>query len=383
MNGEPASRLTRLSLSDFRSYAGLTLETAAACCALIGDNGAGKTNLLEALSLFAPGRGLRRAEFTAMARIGGPGTFAVAAELTDAGGLDVHRLGVGLSGLDAEGKQARQNRLDGGDAGSAARFAEFLRIVWLIPDMDGLFRGAAGDRRRFLDRLVTAVDSTHTGRASAFERALRQRNRILEDEPQQTAWLDAVEHEAAELAVSVALARADLVEQLQELIDGRDSATATFPSAGLALRGPFEDLLTELGPTETAERYRLALRDQRARDRAAGRTLFGPQASDLAVLHLGKGIPAEQGSTGEQKALLISLVLAHARLVRNLSGIAPLVLLDEVAAHLDAKRRAALYRELAEIGGQVWMTGTDAAFFAEMVEGSERFLIEDGKAKRL
>jgi DNA replication and repair protein RecF len=376
------ARLTRLTLADFRSYPALALETDARAVALIGENGAGKTNILEALSLFTPGRGLRRADLSEMARIGGAGGFAVSAVLTGAEGLET-RLGVGLAPPDAEGRRQRLARIDGADAGSASAFAEFLRVVWLTPDMDGLFRGAAGDRRRFLDRLVLAVDAGHAARSSALERALRQRNRILEEDWQQGTWLDAIEREVAELGVAIAAARAETVARLSALIAARHDPASPFPAAGLALAGEIDALVAAHPSLEAEDRYRTLLRESRARDRAAGRTLIGPQASDLVVHHLAKDIPAEQGSTGEQKALLIGLVLAHARLVSTMSGLAPIILLDEVAAHLDARRRAALYGELAALGGQVWMTGTDAAFFAELPEGAARFMIGDGGASSI
>jgi DNA replication and repair protein RecF len=386
VSAEAPAGIARLTLADFRSYPALTLETLAPAIALIGDNGAGKTNLLEALSLFTPGRGLRRAELADMARIEGPGGFAVSALMGDADGHET-RLGVGLTPPDAEGRRQRLTRIDGVDAGSASVFAAHIRVVWLTPDMDGLFRGAAGDRRRFLDRLVLAVDASHAPRSAALDRALRQRNRILEEDWSQSAWLDAIEREVAELGIAVAAARAETVGRLAGLIAQRQKAGnephETFPAAGLALAGEIDALVAMHPAIEAEDRYRALLRDSRARDRAAGRTLIGPQASDLMVRHLIKDMPAAQGSTGEQKALLIGLVLAHARLVSAMSGLAPIILLDEIAAHLDARRRVALYRELAAIGGQVWMTGTDANLFEELQPGAARFMIAGGQAQPL
>jgi DNA replication and repair protein RecF len=373
------SRLTRLNLADFRSYPALSLEVDARMVALIGDNGAGKTNILEALSLFTPGRGLRRAELSEMARTDGPGSFAVSAVLSGAEGEE-RRIGVGLLLPDTDGRRQRLARIDAADAGSASAFSEHLRVVWLTPDMDGLFRGAAGERRRFLDRLVLAVDAGHAPRAAALERALRQRNRILEEDWRQDAWLDAIEREVAELAIAVAAARAETVARLCGLIDARGDAESPFPAAGLALSGEIDALLAASPAIEAEDAYRALLKEGRARDRAAGRTLIGPQASDLEVRHIAKDIPAARGSTGEQKALLIGLVLAHARLVRAMSGLSPIILLDEVAAHLDARRRAALYRELDALGGQVWMTGTDAALFDELPQGAMRLMIGGGQA---
>ena len=219
------------------------------------------------------------------------------------------------------------------------------------------FAGPAGDRRRFLDRLVLAVDSGHGSRVAALERATRSRNRLLEEGGRDPRWLDAVEREIAELGIAVAVARAETVTRLAALIARARDDASPFPDAGLALEGETDTLVSQHPALEAEDAYRERLRNERGRDRAAGRTLFGPQASDLLVRHGTKDIPAGEASTGEQKALLIGLVLAHAALVRTMTDHAPIVLLDEVAAHLDTRRRAALYRMLAAIGGQVWMTG--------------------------
>ena len=364
--GEPdgsSLRVTRLIARDFRNHADLELTPRARFVALVGENGAGKTNLLEALSLFVPGRGLRRAEFAAMARSGGPGGFAVSLTL-DREGAE-HRLGTGLEPPGPDGRASRLCRIDGATAASPVAFSEFLRVVWLTPDLDGLFRGAAGDRRRFLDRLVLAVDAAHGARVSAMERALRSRNRLLEERPDDDRWLDAVEREVAELGVAVALARRETAERLDRLIaETRDDAQP-FPWAAIRLEGDLDDLVAVWPAIEAEDRYRMALRNGRNRDRAAGRTLIGPQSSDLVVRHGPKDVPAGTASTGEQKALLIGFVLAHARLVRALSGIAPLILLDEVAAHLGPRRRAGLFEALEALPGQVWMTGADPGAFAQ------------------
>lgn len=362
-------RLTRLIARDFRNHAELDLAPAARFVALIGENGAGKTNLLEAISLFAPGRGLRRAEFSTMARNAGPGGFAVSLTL-DRDGAE-HRLGTGLEPPGPEGRNPRLCRIDGAAAPSPVAFSEFVRVVWLTPDLDGLFRGPAGDRRRFLDRLVLAVDAGHGARVSAMERALRSRNRLLEERAEDGRWLDAVEREVAELGVAVALARRETAERLDRLIaETRDDAQP-FPWASVRLEGDLDDLVAVWPAIEAEDRFRLALRNGRGRDRAAGRTLTGPQTTDLVVRHGPKDVPAGTASTGEQKALLIGLVLAHARLVRAMSGIAPLILLDEVAAHLDPRRRAGLFEALDALPGQVWMTGADPMVFAQAGDRTE------------
>ncbi|PZU93859.1 MAG: DNA replication/repair protein RecF [Chelatococcus sp.] len=367
--------VARLILQDFRSYEALDLPVEGRIVALVGENGAGKTNILEALSLFAPGRGLRRAELSAMARQGGEGGFAVSIALAD----DGSRLGVGLGPADAEGRRARLARIDGVAAGSALAFSEHVRLVWLTPDLDGLFRGAAGDRRRFLDRLVLAVDPAHAARSGALERALRSRNRILEESPGQAQWLDAVEREIAELGIAVAAARAETVARLSAIIAETSATQTVFPHAELALSGEVDALVSSLPALDAEDAYRDLLRQGRHRDRAAGRTLAGPQASDLEVRHGPKDLPASLGSTGEQKALLIGLVLAHARLVAQMSGLAPLVLLDEISAHLDPRRRAALYDGLTGLGCQVWMTGADPALFAELPAGAQRLAVTAGR----
>ncbi|PXW58973.1 DNA replication and repair protein RecF [Chelatococcus asaccharovorans] len=376
-----APRVKRLMLADFRSYADLHLDVGAApLVALVGDNGAGKTNLIEALSLFTPGRGLRRADFGELARIGGRGGFAVSATLAappDEAHLGETRLGIG-SEPTPEGGNSRKCRVDGTAVASASAFADYVRVVWLTPAFDGLFSGPAGDRRRFLDRLVLAVDAGHGTRVNAFEKAMRGRNRLLAEDAPHRAWLDAVERELAELGVAVAAARAETVARLAALIEATRDDASPFPSAELRLEGEIEALVNATAAVEVEDHYRRLLRDGRARDKAAGRTLSGPQTSELVVHHRAKAMPAGQCSTGEQKALLIGLVLAHARLVATMSGIAPLVLMDEVAAHLDPRRRAALYRELAALGSQVWMTGADPALFTELPEGSARFLVTPG-----
>lgn len=359
-----ASRIARLILQDFRTYASLDLTVSRPLVALVGENGAGKTNVLEAISLFMPGRGLRRAELAEMARKEGPGSFAVSVTLDAPYGE--HRLGTGIEHHSEGSRASRVCRIDGMSASSPTAFAEYLRIVWLTPDLDALFRGPAGDRRRFLDRLVLAVDAEHGARVNALERALRSRNRVLEENPDDRLWLDALEREVAELAIAVVAARRETVERLASLILETREEDSPFPFATMGLEGDLDTLVATLPAVDAEDRYRAILREYRPRDRAAGRTLVGPQASDLIVRHGPKDIPANTASTGEQKALLIGLVLAHARLVASMSGIAPFVLLDEVAAHLDPRRRAGLFAALESLGGQVWMTGADPSLFAEL-----------------
>ena len=372
-----APRIRRVVLADFRSYGALDLRVGANIAALAGDNGAGKTNLLEALSLFTPGRGLRRAELADLAREGGSGGFAVSLELTGEAGGPL-QLGTGAE-RSPEGGAQKKFRIDREPVALPRAFADHVRIVWLTPAMDGLFSGPAGDRRRFLDRLVLAVDSEHGARVNALERALRNRNRLLEERRGEKIWLDAAEREIAELGVAVAAARRETAVRLAALIAAGRDDQSPFPWAELELEGEIDLLVAERPALEAEDLYRALLRDNRARDAAAGRTLIGPQASDLIVRHGPKQCEARRASTGEQKALLVGLVLAHAKLVAAMSGIAPLVLLDEIAAHFDPRRRRALFDALAALGGQVWMTGADIGLFDDLRGRADLFAVASGQ----
>jgi len=363
--------ILNLTLTNFRNYRTASLEAAAKTLVLVGPNGAGKTNLLEAISFLAPGRGLRRANLDEVAFVEGDGSWAVAAEIEGALGLTT--LGTGIERPLEEGAAAqRKCRIDREPVASAAAFADHLRVVWLVPAMDALFAGAPSERRRFLDRLVLAVDAEHASRVNALERSLRSRNRLLEEPRPDPHWLDAVEHETAELAVAVAGLRVETIRRLEGVLTNRKDSV--FPAADVALDGWMEKLIPAHPAVEIEERYRAVLRDNRGRDAAAGRTLDGPHLTDLKIVYAAKGIAAADASTGEQKALLIGLVLAHARLIAEMTSRAPILLLDEVVAHLDPARRAALHTELAQLGTQVWMTGADPALFAET--GTDASMIE-------
>jgi DNA replication and repair protein RecF len=371
-----AAFIRRLTLSNFRSYHTAQIELASAGpVVLTGANGAGKTNLIEAISLLAPGRGLRRATMEELAFSEGDGAWAVSAELE--GMLGLATLGTGIDAPAGEDSApSRKCRIDRESVSSAAAFADHLRVVWLTPAMDPLFNGPASERRRFLDRLVLAVDAQHSSRVAALERSLRSRNRLLEDPNSDPHWLDAIEHETAEVAVAVAAARAETVARLSgALAAAREQG---FPRAEIALEGWMERLLPDHKAIEIEDRYRALLKDNRARDAAAGRTLDGPHLSDLVVTHQAKGIPAAEASTGEQKALLIRLVLAHAGLIKDMTGFAPLLLLDEIVAHLDPARRASLYDALANLGAQVWMTGADPAAFGDIVGRAQVLEVRGG-----
>ncbi len=367
-----AAYIRRLTLTNFRNYHAVALRTDARVIVLCGPNGAGKTNLIEAISFLAPGRGLRRATLEEVAFHEGDGSWAVAAEVE--GALGLATLGTGVERKPEDGAVGnRACRIDREPVASASAFAEHLRVIWLVPAMDLLFVGPPSERRRFLDRLAAAVDPEHASRVNALDRALRSRNRLLEEARPDPHWLDAVEHETAEIAVAVAGMRAETVRRLAAVLASRRASA--FPIAEITLDGWMEKLIPAHPAIEVEERYRALLRDNRARDAAVGRTLDGPHLTDLSVVYMQKGIPAGDASTGEQKALLIGLVLAHANLIAEMTSSAPVLLLDEVVAHLDPGRRAALHKELAQIGAQVWMTGADPVLFSE-VDNKDATMVE-------
>jgi DNA replication and repair protein RecF len=375
-----ASRIHRLTLTHFRNYRAASLQARGDVVALVGPNGAGKTNCIEAISFLSPGRGLRRATLDDVADNQGDGSWAVSAEIE--GALGLATLGTGIDPPDSgTAATSRRYRIDREPVGSAVAFGDHLRMVWLTPAMDGLFMGAASERRRFFDRLVLAIDSQHSSRVSALDRSLRSRNRLLEERNFDPHWLDAIERETAELAVAVAAMRGQTVTRLAATLRACGAASA-FPSAAIMLDGWMENALVSEPATAVEDRYRQILRDGRARDAAAGRTLDGPHLTDLQVVYAPKNMPARDASTGEQKALLIGLVLAHANLVAEMTGITPLLLLDEVVAHLDPDRRAALFGELAKLGAQIWMTGADPAAFKDVGTGGEIFEVESGRVTR-
>jgi len=373
------SRIHRLTLTHFRNYRVAGLEARGDLIVLVGPNGAGKTNCLEAISFLAPGRGLRRATLEDVADNQGDGSWAVSTEVE--GALGLATLGTGIDPPRGDTPTSRRCRIDREPVTSAAAFGDHLRMVWLTPAMDGLFMGAASERRRFFDRLVLAIDSEHASRVSALERSLRSRNRLLEVRNYDDHWCDAIERETAELAVAVAATRGQTAVKLAAMLRARGQASA-FPSAEIALDGWMENALLGEPATAVEDRYRTLLRDNRMRDAAAGRTLDGPHLTDLQVIYAPKQMPARDASTGEQKALLIGLILAHAALVAEMTGIIPLLLLDEIVAHLDPGRRAALFDELTKLGAQVWLTGADPAAFGDIGPSGEIFDVEAGRITR-
>ena len=369
---------TRLVLTDFRNYREARLSLDAGPVVLSGPNGAGKTNLLEALSLLAPGRGLRRARLSDIDRRDAPGTpadpagrgWAVAATLETAAGPV--RIG---TGREAGGGERRIVRIDGDTPKSQAALAERFGVLWLTPAMDRLFLEAPSGRRRFLDRLVLGVDPGHAARVAAYEEAMRGRSRLLREGPADPAWLAALEEVMAREGVAVAARRREAVDRLDRACA---AAEGPFPRARLALAGAIEEGLAGRPALAVEEEFAAALARQRPVDAAAGGATLGPHRCDLAVGHAEKEVAAEHASTGEQKALLVSILLAQARLQREIRGAAPLLLFDEVAAHLDASRREALFSALLGLDAQVWLSGTDAGLFAGLRSAAQFIAVRDG-----
>ncbi len=380
----PTECLRRLVLTNFRSYARAELRCDGRPVVLAGENGAGKTNILEAVSVLGPGRGLRGVRLSEMARRteadnafsdegpAAPGAavhWAVAATVQTAEG-DVE-IGTGLTPQTGE---RRQVRLKGAPAASAAALAEYLRVIWMTPAMDRLFTDSAGGRRRFLDRLVLSGDPAHGTRVNAYERVMRQRNTLLREGRNDPAWLAALEIELAEFGVAISAARRDLVGKLAFILD-EDSS---FPRSVIALDDPLADDLGAQAAVDVEQAFSERLKANRAQDAVAGRTLDGPHLADLQVRHRDKNMPAARCSTGEQKALLIGLIFAHARLLERQKGPKPVLLLDEVAAHLDERRRQALFDEICALGLQAWMTGTDRLLFKGLGDRAQWFSVTPG-----
>lgn len=365
--------VTRLTLTEFRCYGQLRIELDPRPVVLTGPNGAGKTNLLEAVSFLSPGRGLRRAPLPEVTRrqATGGARWAVAAKLLTPTG----EIALGTQLEPGEGRRAVQ--IDGRPAPSQAAFGARAPMVWLTPQMDRLFGDAASQRRRFLDRLVFGFHPDHAGQLGAYERAMRERNRLLKESRADPAWLAALEDTMATTGTAVAAARRELVARLR----GAESLMieGPFPRAELAVEGRIEAWLEDRPAVDAEEAFRSLLCDNRRIDAAAGAATEGPHRSDLSVHHRAKAMPAAQCSTGEQKALLIGIVLANARLLAGERGAPPLLLLDEVAAHLDEARRAALYEEILALGAQAWMTGTDPALFAPLGDRARHLGVDDAR----
>jgi len=363
--------LARLTLTEFRCYAHARIETGPGAVVLTGPNGAGKTNLLEAISLLSPGRGLRSARSTDFQRIGSApdSAWGVAAEIETAEGRTL--IGTGRE----VGTERRVVLIDGKLAKSQAALAETVSVMWLTPQMDRLFVEGAKGRRRFLDRLIFGLDPAHAGRVTRHDGALRQRARLLAERPGEAAWLDAVEAELAATGVALAAARVDMVARLSQALA---ASAGPFPRPFLAADGPVESRLKHEPALAAEDWLKAALAARRGGDAAQGETEIGAHRGDLAVIYAEKNMPASLASTGEQKAILVAIVLAAARLAAAERGRTPILLLDEVAAHLDEGRRAGLYAEIAVLGAQAWMTGTDRSLFEPLHGGAQHFSVRDG-----
>ncbi|UWU16494.1 DNA replication/repair protein RecF [Rhizobium sullae] len=365
--------LSRLKLTDFRNYTAASLVLDERHVVLTGNNGAGKTNLMEAVSFLSPGRGLRRATYSDVTRVGASSGFSVFAELNGMEGQVEIGTGTDIS----DENTGRKLRINGTPAKTVDELTDHLRVLWLTPAMDGLFTGGSSDRRRFLDRLVLSLDPAHGRRASDFERAMRSRNKLLDEGRFDPSWLSGIEEQMASLGIAMALARQEMLGLIARLIE-ETRETSPFPSAALELSG-FMDGQLERPSVDLEDEYAAMLAEGRYRDAGAGRTLDGPHRADLLVRHREKQMEAERCSTGEQKALLVGLILAHAKLVANLTGHAPVLLLDEIAAHLDEGRRAALFDLIDALGGQAFMTGTDRSMFSVLGDRGQFFTVADSR----
>ena len=350
-------RLTRLALTEFRNYAALTWRPAHRLCVITGPNGSGKTNLLEALSLLVPGRGLRNARLAELPRQGGPGRWGVAAQFGD-------DLAIGTGSAPDGTADRRVFRLDGEPPPSQAAIAARLAAVWLTPQMDRLFGESASGRRRFLDRLVWALEPGHAREVAAHDNAMASRNRLLAQGGADPAWLSGLEDSMVRHAVAAAAARRSLVARLNAALAA--GASGRFPAARMALLDPVAERLDTDPALAVEDWLRAALRDGRAGDAQAGSARLGAHRADMALLDAASGLSAALSSTGQQKALLLGVILGHAALITAARGEPPLLLLDEPAVHLDPDRRRDLLDALAGLGGSVLLTGTDADIFAPL-----------------
>jgi DNA replication and repair protein RecF len=370
--------INRLTLSDFRNYSTLRLNPARPLIALTGENGAGKTNILEAVSLLVPGRGLRGVGFSIIARQGGFSHWAVAAEIETPQGD--YKIGTSYQGdaLSEDNSPTGRNAMvDGETQRSPGVLAQYLKMLWLTPTMDRLFVGPTSDRRRFFDRLVLNFDAQHGARVAAFEKLMRERNLLLSAPKYDATWLAAIEGQMAERAIAISAARNDTSAKLARHF-AMHAEAGPFPWGMLHINGETEDMVAAKPAVQAEAEYAMILKDSRSLDKSQGRTMKGPHRSDFSVLHGPKSQNAELCSTGEQKALLIGLILAQARAVKEVLGAAPILLLDEVAAHLDVQRRRGLFEALTALGVQGWMTGTDAHLFEDAGPASVLYSVENG-----
>lgn len=364
--------ITRLTLSDFRNHASLRMEPSCALICLHGPNGAGKTNILEAISLLVPGRGLRTQDFHLLARIEGEGEWAVAAEAQTPQG----EVRIGTS-FDGGVDTTRKTAVDGHLLKSSGALSSYLKMLWLTPAQDRLFMGPVSERRRFFDRMVASFNEAHLMHVSNFEKLMRERNALLQQPRMDEIWAATLEDQMAEQAIAIAAARNEAAAMLAKHF-ANGAVQGPFPWGVLQLHGEIEDLVAAFPAVQAEDKYAKILADSRGLDRSQQRTMRGPHRADISVLHGPKSMPAELCSTGEQKALLIGLILAQAQAAKEVLGFAPILLLDEVAAHLDEARRRGLFASLTALGCQAWMTGTDENLFGEAGLSACHYEVKDG-----
>lgn len=375
------SYIQTLKLTNFRCYEHTELQSLSkGLIVLHGANGAGKTNILEAVSLLSPGRGIRGARVMEIQKNDKPNPWAVSGLLRDKYHDEI-RLGTGLDPNSKTGAEKRTIRINGSTAKSQSALGQYVSCVWLTPQMDRLFMDSARERRKFLDRLVFAFDAGHSGRVTRYENALSQRSKLLKDGVTDEAWITGLENQMAETGIAIAAARLECIERLQSACIASDHTH--FPLAHFHATGILEEKLSNTPALQVEDMFKSILRENRPRDSITGGTSHGPHRSDLYVIYAEKNMPADQCSTGEQKALLIGLILAHAQLIKAERGHPPLLLLDEIAAHLDENRRIALYDILTEIGAQAWLTGTDHNLFTAIENKATFFEIKNATASKM
>lgn len=367
------SFVQNLSLHNVRCYHGARMDGIhAGLVVLTGPNGAGKTNILEAVSLLTAGRGIRSASNDEIQKRDEPAVWVISAHI-ETGGASV-QIGTGMDA--ASGKRAV--RINGVAAKSQMALADYLSCIWLTPQMDRIFLDTASGRRRFFDKLIFAFDPTHAGRVTRYENAMAQRSKLLREGGADPSWLAGLEAQMAETGVAISAARLDFVARLQRACDSaHEREEGFFPKAKLHLSGTVEELLSKTPAVEVEEMFAYQLQQSRSRDAETGGAATGPHKGDLQVRYAAKDMAADQCSTGEQKALLIGIILAHSRLMAAERGAPPILLLDEVAAHLDENRRAALFDLLSDLGGQVWMTGTDVSAFSAAQKRAQFWSVQD------
>jgi DNA replication and repair protein RecF len=368
----PALSITQLSLTAFRNYDEARIVLDSSPVVLTGPNGSGKTNALEALSLLVPGRGLRRAPLSEMQNRNLEAPWAVAAELMTPSGTI--RLGTGRD-PDAPDAARRVVHIDGRAVKSQQALADHVVMAWVTPDMDRLLVEGPSARRRLLDRLVCSFDPAHAGRVHRYEKALRERLRLLREGFADAAWLEGLENEMAQTGTAIAAARLQLLRQLQVAMEQTASA---FPQADITLQGVAEEALREQPALIVEDKLRRGFVAGRQEDAQSGTSALGPHRSDLAVTHRERQCPADLCSTGEQKALLIAIMLAYVRILKETRRVAPILLLDDITAHLDERRRGALFEEVLALGGQAWLTGTDSESFRPLLGSARHFRVEKG-----